>query len=162
MNREEQHTAKLLIAMVEPWAGSRERAIDWFENQSLPSFGNLTPADLVRQARAVAVKAYIERIYVDGYDSAVRTDIWRNMKCVSERNIRSELGAFKDRIGRKVCIRCASEVAVHRWRQLTFKQLRVEGIFCTAEGSTEPFLTARTMKPFGGAAWRFLPQSARS
>lgn len=67
MNREEQQTAKQLIAMVEPWAGSRERATDWFENQSLPSFGNLTPADLVRQGRAVAVKAYIERISVGGY-----------------------------------------------------------------------------------------------
>lgn len=68
MNRGAQHTAKQLIAMVEPWAGSRERAIDWFENQSLPSFGNLTPVDLVRQGRAVAVKAYIERISVGGYD----------------------------------------------------------------------------------------------
>lgn len=68
MNIEEHHTAKQLIAMVEPWAGSSEKAIDWFENQSLPSFGNLTPADLVRQGRAVAAKAYIERISVGGYD----------------------------------------------------------------------------------------------
>jgi len=67
MPYEESDIAEQLIARVEPWVRSHDEAVAWFENQPLPSFGNLTPADLMREGRADAVKAYIERIAAGGY-----------------------------------------------------------------------------------------------
>ncbi|WP_370047253.1 MULTISPECIES: MbcA/ParS/Xre antitoxin family protein [Salipiger] len=67
MPSESHDMAAQLIALVEPWAGSRDEAVAWFHDQPLPSFGNLRPADLVRRGRADAVKAYITRIAAGGY-----------------------------------------------------------------------------------------------
>ena len=68
MSGEELDMGEQLIALIRPWAASHDEAVAWFEEQPLPSFGNLTPADLVRQGRADAVKAYIDRIAVGGYN----------------------------------------------------------------------------------------------
>lgn len=67
MSGEERDIAEQLIALVESWAGSHDEAVAWFNDQPLPSFGNLTPADLMRQGRTDAVKAHIERIAAGGY-----------------------------------------------------------------------------------------------
>ena len=50
-----------------PWAGSVPQAFAWFTSQPLPSFGQQTAADLFREGRADAVKAYVSRIAVGGY-----------------------------------------------------------------------------------------------
>lgn len=63
----ETDVAEQLINQVEAWAGSRDKAIAWYETRPLPSFGNLTAAELVRLGRAEAVKTHIERIAVGGY-----------------------------------------------------------------------------------------------
>ncbi len=56
-----------ILVRVAPWAGSIPQAFAWFSAQPLPSFGDQTAADLVREGRAQAVKSYISRIAVGGY-----------------------------------------------------------------------------------------------
>jgi hypothetical protein len=43
------------------------QAFAWYRAQPIPSFGDQTPEDLVKEGRAEAVKAYIGRIAVGGY-----------------------------------------------------------------------------------------------
>lgn len=56
-----------ILLRVSPWAGSLPQAFAWFTSQPLPSFGQQTAADLFREGRADAVKAYVSRIAVGGY-----------------------------------------------------------------------------------------------
>jgi hypothetical protein len=49
------------------WAGSIQQAYAWYRAQPLPSFGDQTAEDLVKQGRAEAVKTYLSRIAVGGY-----------------------------------------------------------------------------------------------
>ena len=56
-----------IIGRVLPWAGSVPQAFAWYRAQSIPSFGDQTPEDLVKEGRAEAVKAYLSRIAVGGY-----------------------------------------------------------------------------------------------
>ena len=54
---EDQDIAEIINAVL-PWTGYR--------SQCLPSFGDRTPEDLIREGRAEAVKSYINRIAVGG------------------------------------------------------------------------------------------------
>jgi len=56
-----------ILARVSPWAGSLPQAFAWFTSQPLPPFGQQTAADLFREGRADAVKAYVSSIEVGGY-----------------------------------------------------------------------------------------------
>ncbi len=56
-----------IINLVLPWAGSPAQAFAWYRAQPLPSFGDRTAEDLVKEGRAEAVKAYLSRIAVGGY-----------------------------------------------------------------------------------------------
>lgn len=56
-----------ILTRVTPWAGSIPQAFAWFCAQPLPSFGDQTPADLMREGRADALKSYLSRIAVGGY-----------------------------------------------------------------------------------------------
>lgn len=56
-----------IVNRVLPWAGSVQQAFAWYRSQPLPSFGNLTAEDLVRQGRAEDVKRYLSRIAAGGY-----------------------------------------------------------------------------------------------
>ncbi|EGV18414.1 antitoxin Xre/MbcA/ParS toxin-binding domain-containing protein [Thiocapsa marina] len=56
-----------IINRVTDWAGSAGRAFAWFRSQPLPSFGDKTAEDLVKEGRAEAVKAYLSRIADGGY-----------------------------------------------------------------------------------------------
>lgn len=56
-----------ILSRVAPWAGSMPQAFAWFTAQPLPSFGDQTPADLMREGRTDALKSYISRIAVGGY-----------------------------------------------------------------------------------------------
>jgi len=56
-----------IITRILPWAGSVPQAFAWYRAQPLPSFGDQTAEDLVKQGRAEAVKAYLARIAVGGY-----------------------------------------------------------------------------------------------
>jgi uncharacterized protein (DUF2384 family) len=56
-----------IISRVLPWAGSVPQAFAWYRAQPIPSFGDQTPEDLVKEGRAEAVKAYLSRIAVGGY-----------------------------------------------------------------------------------------------
>jgi inorganic triphosphatase YgiF len=56
-----------IINRVMPWAGSLAQAFAWYRAQSLPSFGDRTAEELVKEGRAEAVKAYLARIAVGGY-----------------------------------------------------------------------------------------------
>ena len=61
------HDMVEIIARVMPWAGSVPQAFAWYRAQPLPSFGDQTAEDLVKQGRAEAVKAYLARIAVGGF-----------------------------------------------------------------------------------------------
>jgi hypothetical protein len=56
-----------ILNRVRPWAGSIPQAYAWYRAQPLPSFGDQTPEDLVKQGRAESVKRYLSRIAVGGY-----------------------------------------------------------------------------------------------
>ena len=56
-----------IINRVAEWSGSVGRAFAWFRSQPLPSFGDKTAEDLVKEGRAKAVKDYLSRITDGGY-----------------------------------------------------------------------------------------------
>jgi hypothetical protein len=56
-----------IINRVSEWSGGVGRAFAWFRSQPLPSFGDKTAEDLVKEGRADAVKAYLSRIADGGY-----------------------------------------------------------------------------------------------
>jgi uncharacterized protein (DUF2384 family) len=56
-----------IINRVTPWTGSTARAFAWFRSQPLPSFGDKTAEDLLKEGRAEAVLAYLARIADGGY-----------------------------------------------------------------------------------------------
>lgn len=56
-----------IINRVLPWTGSVAQAFAWYRSQPLPSFGDRTAEDLVKEGKAEAVKAYLSRIAVGGY-----------------------------------------------------------------------------------------------
>lgn len=56
-----------IIGRVLPWAGSVPQAFAWYRAQPLPSFGDQTAEDLVKEGRAEAVKTYLARIAVGGF-----------------------------------------------------------------------------------------------
>lgn len=56
-----------IMNRVLPWAGTVPQAFAWYRSQPLPSFGDQTAEDLVKEGRAEAVKAYLNRIAVGGY-----------------------------------------------------------------------------------------------
>lgn len=56
-----------IINRVAEWSGGVGRAFAWFRSQPLPSFGDKTAEDLVKEGRAEAVKTYLARIADGGY-----------------------------------------------------------------------------------------------
>ncbi len=56
-----------IINRVAEWSGGEGRAFAWFRSQTLPSFGDKTAEELVKEGRAAAVKAYLSRIADGGY-----------------------------------------------------------------------------------------------
>lgn len=56
-----------IINRVAQWSGGTGRAFAWFRSQPLPSFGDKTAEDLVKEGQADAVKAYLSRIADGGY-----------------------------------------------------------------------------------------------
>jgi transcriptional regulator with XRE-family HTH domain len=56
-----------IIARVLPWAGSVQQAFAWYRAQPLPSFGDRTAEDLVKEGQAEAVRRHLARIAVGGY-----------------------------------------------------------------------------------------------
>lgn len=56
-----------IINRVAEWSGGAGRAFAWFRSQPLPSFGDKTAEDLVKEGRADTVKAYLSRIADGGY-----------------------------------------------------------------------------------------------
>lgn len=56
-----------IINRVLPWAGSVAQAFAWYRSQPLPSFGDQTAEDLVKDGRAEAVRSYLSRIALGGH-----------------------------------------------------------------------------------------------
>jgi uncharacterized protein (DUF2384 family) len=56
-----------IIHRVAHWTGSVGHAFAWFRAQPLPSFGDKTAEDLVKEGRAQAVKDYLSRIGEGGF-----------------------------------------------------------------------------------------------
>ncbi|MHA1537515.1 MAG: antitoxin Xre/MbcA/ParS toxin-binding domain-containing protein [Alphaproteobacteria bacterium] len=56
-----------IINRIQALAGSVPQAFVWYRSQPLPSFGDRTAEDLVKEGRADAVKKYLSRIAVGGY-----------------------------------------------------------------------------------------------
>lgn len=56
-----------IINRVQPWAGSVTQAFAWYRSQPLPSFGDQTAEELVKEGKASAVKRYLARINEGGY-----------------------------------------------------------------------------------------------
>jgi transcriptional regulator with XRE-family HTH domain len=56
-----------IINRILPWAGSLPAAFAWYRSQPLPSLGDLTTEDLVKQGRAELVRDYLSRIAEGGH-----------------------------------------------------------------------------------------------
>ena len=56
-----------IINRVIPWAGSELAAYAWYRSQALPSFGDATAEELVRQGLGEKVRAYLGRIAAGGF-----------------------------------------------------------------------------------------------
>lgn len=56
-----------ILHKVEPLMGSSITAYAWFRSEPLPSFGGMTPEQLVREGRANAVHRYLDRMMAGGY-----------------------------------------------------------------------------------------------
>ncbi len=56
-----------VINRILPWSGSVQQAFAWYRSQPIPSFGDLTAEDLVKDGRAEAVKRHLSRIAAGGY-----------------------------------------------------------------------------------------------
>jgi hypothetical protein len=56
-----------IINRVTPWTGSVGRAFAWFRSQPLPSFGDKTAEELVKEGRVQALKDYLACIAEGGY-----------------------------------------------------------------------------------------------
>lgn len=56
-----------IVNRILPSAGSVQQAFAWYRAQPIPSFGDQTAEDLVKEGRAEAVKRYLSRIAVGGY-----------------------------------------------------------------------------------------------
>lgn len=56
-----------IINRVTPWTGSVGRAFAWFRSQPLPSFGDRTAEELIKEGRVQALKDYLSRIAEGGY-----------------------------------------------------------------------------------------------
>jgi Protein of unknown function (DUF2384) len=52
---------------VQGWAGSPAQALAWYRSQPLPSFGDRTAEELVKDGQAEAVKRYLGRITEGGF-----------------------------------------------------------------------------------------------
>jgi len=50
-----------------PWSGSERAAYAWYRSQTLPSFGDATAEQLVREGQGEAVKTYLGRIAAGGF-----------------------------------------------------------------------------------------------
>lgn len=56
-----------ILAHVSGWFGSITQAFAWYRAKPLPSFGDQTAADLVREGRADSVKSHLARLADGGY-----------------------------------------------------------------------------------------------
>lgn len=51
-----------------PWAGSFPQAFAWYRANAIPSFGHLTPEELVQDGHIDAVKAYLTDMALGAYE----------------------------------------------------------------------------------------------
>ncbi len=56
-----------IINRISTWSGSVQAAFAWYRSQPIPSFGDKTAEDLVKEGRGEAVRAYLARITEGGY-----------------------------------------------------------------------------------------------
>ncbi len=56
-----------ILNRVRPWSGSTMQAYAWYRSEPIPSFGDLTAEDMVKQGKAEDVMKYIARIAEGGY-----------------------------------------------------------------------------------------------
>ena len=56
-----------ILNKVEPLMGSTITAYAWYRSEPLPSFGGVTPEQLVKEGRANAVRKYLDRMMAGGY-----------------------------------------------------------------------------------------------
>lgn len=56
-----------ILERVAPWTGHPRIAFAWFRSQPLPSFGLMTPEDMLKMGRESAVEEYLDRVAAGGY-----------------------------------------------------------------------------------------------
>ena len=65
-----QYRLNVLVELLErvmPWSGDFQTAYDWYCSQPIAGFGDTTAQDLLKEGRASAVHAYLDRIADGGY-----------------------------------------------------------------------------------------------
>lgn len=56
-----------IINRISAWSGSVQLAFAWYRSQPIPSFGDKTAEDIVKEGRGEAVRDYLARIADGGY-----------------------------------------------------------------------------------------------
>jgi inorganic triphosphatase YgiF len=57
----------LILNRVLPWCGTPMQAYAWYRSEALPSFGDLTPEELVKRGMADAVLEHLNRVAEGGF-----------------------------------------------------------------------------------------------
>lgn len=57
----------LILSQAEPWCGGRYGAYAWYRSEPIPSFGDATAEDMLKQGKAELVMQHIRRIEDGGY-----------------------------------------------------------------------------------------------
>lgn len=56
-----------ILERIEPWAGSREAAAEWYRSYPIPPLGGRTAEEVVNSGEAELVFAYLDHIKDGGY-----------------------------------------------------------------------------------------------
>ncbi len=62
-----REVSEIINWVILAWAGSELAAYTWYRSQPLPSFGDATAEELVRQGLGEKVRAYLGRIAAGGF-----------------------------------------------------------------------------------------------
>lgn len=62
-----REVVEILFRLI-PWAGSFPQAFAWYRAYAIPSFGNLTPEELVQDGHVEAVRAYLMEMALGAYE----------------------------------------------------------------------------------------------
>lgn len=66
-HRDKKDQARCILERIEPWAGSREAAVAWYQSHPIAALGNRTAASLVAHGRGEDVLKFLDHTEKGGF-----------------------------------------------------------------------------------------------